>query len=154
MVLRADPYPGSETNPADVFRLAEEYRNAALALSKLGRSGAPMSAAPFRLAAIHAIELYLNVWLLLDGVEPAAIRGLNHDLAKRAELVLKSHLKLRVKTARHLAVLSEQRDYLVSRYAPDLLGTLTQRNRLEATMAEIAGKVTKRVVAHKKSVAA
>ncbi|MEN3793456.1 hypothetical protein [Fulvimarina sp. MAC3] len=110
--------------------------------------------APFRLAAIHAIELYLNVWLLMDGIEPAVIRSLHHDLNKRADMAQNSKLILRVKTARHLAILSEQRDYLVSRYAPDLLGTLTQRNRLETTMAEIAGKVTKRVVAHRKSAAA
>ncbi|EAU41574.1 hypothetical protein FP2506_14114 [Fulvimarina pelagi HTCC2506] len=151
MMVHADPYPGSETEPAAIFRLAEEYRHAAKALSKLARPGAPETLAPFRLAAIHAIELYLNAWLLMDGIAPSVVRGLQHDLAKRAEWALHSKLTLRIKTARHLVALSVQRDYLVSRYAPELLSTLTQRNRLEATLEEVARKVARRCAPEAKS---
>ncbi|WP_349940098.1 hypothetical protein [Fulvimarina sp. MAC8] len=134
--------------------MAEEYRSSAKALVKLGRFGGSITGAPFRLAAIHAIELYLNVWLLLDGIEPSVIRGLHHDFAKRTELVLKSDLRLRLKTVQHLIALSERREYIVARYAPEQLMTLTQPNRLQATLEEVARKVKQRATAGAKTAAA
>ena len=44
-----------------IHRLAEEYRRAAQLLRTQQRQGDPLSLAPCRLTAIHAIELYLNV---------------------------------------------------------------------------------------------
>ncbi|MDY8108417.1 hypothetical protein U0C82_04520 [Fulvimarina sp. 2208YS6-2-32] len=145
MTLERTPFPGSEATAVEIFRLAEEYRIAANALSALGRSGDHLSRAPFRLTATHAVELYLNAWMLLDGVSPAAIRALHHDLGKRADHALASGLGLRGRTAAHLVAMSDRREYLVSRYAPRQFGTLSQINRLTATMDEIAAKVKQRI---------
>jgi len=132
----SSPYPGELATPAD------QYRQAAQLLIQLGRRGKPLSRAPFRLAAIHAIELYLNALLLRSGLEPNAVRGLQHDLAKRAILAADAGLKLRMRTANHLSTLQQSREYLVARYGPELTGKVSQVNRLEATLEEVAKKVT------------
>lgn len=122
--------------------LADEYRKAAQLLTQLGQPGKPLSRAPFRLAAIHAIELYLNALLLHSGSEANAVRGLQHDLARRALLAADAGLKLRLRTANHLSTLQQSREYLVTRYGPELTGNVSQINRLEATLEEVAKKVT------------
>lgn len=61
------PYPGDRADPGDVLRLADEYRAAAVALRLQGRNRDPSSWAPFRLTAIHAVELYLNALLRAAG---------------------------------------------------------------------------------------
>lgn len=121
--------------------LADEYRSAAHALRQLGRPRTPRSRAPFRLAAIHAIELYLNALLLHLGLEPARVRGLQHDLAKRAALAADAGLKLKAKTVTHLAALALNREYLATRYCPELQNA-SELTRLVATLDEIATKVT------------
>lgn len=55
-----------------------------------------------RLAAIHAIELYLNALLLSRGHASSEVRGLQHDLEKRMDLTLSCGKKLRAKTTDHL----------------------------------------------------
>lgn len=62
-------YPGSRASAAEIFALAEEYRLAAEGLMLNGRPRGPISRAPARLCAIHAIELYLNAFLLAGGAE-------------------------------------------------------------------------------------
>jgi hypothetical protein len=69
---------GEEASLADVLALAGEYRKAALKLAELGRRGEPTSWAPFRLCAIHALELHLNALLVHSGEPAARIRGLQH----------------------------------------------------------------------------
>jgi hypothetical protein len=138
----SSPYPGELATPAEIRCLADEYRKAAQLLLQLGRSGRPLSRAPFRLSAIHAIELYLNALLLHSGLEPNQIRGLQHDLAKRASFAAEAGLKLRSRTAAHLTTLARSREYLVTRYGPELTGTVSQINRLQATLEEVAKKVT------------
>jgi hypothetical protein len=66
--IQSKPYPG-ELATADQLRLlADEFREAAdLLLERQGRRRAPLSRAPFRLSAIHAIELYLNAFLMHRG---------------------------------------------------------------------------------------
>ena len=134
-------YPGDLAAPAEVLKLAEEYRRAALVIANLGRRGEPLSRAPYRLTAIHAVELYLNAHLLHVGHAPARVRGLQHDLAARAELSVQSGLLLRKRTASHLKVMASSREYLVTRYGPELTSSLSQVNRLAATLDEVATKV-------------
>ncbi|RWX58969.1 hypothetical protein EN780_35545, partial [Mesorhizobium sp. M4B.F.Ca.ET.089.01.1.1] len=57
-------YPGELASPQQIHELAEEYRKAATLLLQLGRSGKPLTRAPFRLSAIHGIGLYLTALLL------------------------------------------------------------------------------------------
>src|SRR5262245_28709340 len=80
--------PGSNANAEAIILLADEYCRAAQTLLEDGRKGKPLSLAPSRLCAIHAIELYLNAFLLHCGDNPKQIRRRKHDLAERANLVL------------------------------------------------------------------
>ncbi len=135
-------YPGELASPKQIHDLAEEYRKAATLLLQLGRSGKPLTRAPFRLSAIHAIELYLTALLLHRGHDPNQIRKMHHDLAARAKHTVDAGLRLRAKTANHLQSLSQNREYLVTRYGPELAATVSQINRLTATLEEVAAKVT------------
>jgi hypothetical protein len=144
--MTEDKYPGELASPLQIHELAEEYRNAATLLLQLGRSGKPLSRAPFRLSAIHAIELYLTALLLHHGHSPNQIRKMHHDLAARTERTLEAGLRLRTKTANHLRSLSQNREYLVTRYDPEPAATPSQINRLTATLEEVAEKVTLLIV--------
>jgi hypothetical protein len=55
------------------------------------------------MAAIHAVELYLNAFLRHEGVAPGEIRKRMHDLD---EPTLVDKLKLRKRTALHLKVMT------------------------------------------------
>ncbi|NKK89902.1 hypothetical protein GFL95_01170 [Rhizobium leguminosarum bv. viciae] len=134
-------YPGTLATPSDVLRLANEYHQAAVALAGLGRRGDPVSRAPYRMAAIHAVELYLNAYLQNAGHEPSRIRGLQHNMAARTDLCKASGLVLRKRTTAHLRAVAANREYLVTRYGPELTSTLSQINRLAATLAEVAARV-------------
>ena len=136
------PYPGAMSGPREVVKLAAEHHAAARLLSAFGRKGEPISRAPFRMVAIHAIELYLNAYLLHAGLPPQRIRGLQHDLSARTDLALEYGLRLRRRTAAHLRTMSEAREYLLSRYEPDRSSSCSQINRLSATLIEVADKVT------------
>ena len=103
------------------------------------------SRAPWRLLAVHAIELYLNAFLLHAGGEPGSIRGLQHDLSARAERAIAKGLTLRKLTTQHLATVTVDREYLVVRYSPDLLSSMSQINQLAATLEELAEKVAARI---------
>ncbi|MFD1983334.1 hypothetical protein ACFSOZ_11715 [Mesorhizobium newzealandense] len=135
-------YPGELASPEQIHELAEEYRKAATELLKLGRSGKPLTRAPLRLCAIHAIELYLTALLLHRGHNPNQIRKMQHDLAARSAHTVEAGLRLRAKTAKHLQSLSQNREYLITRYGPELATTVSQINRLTATLEEVAAKVT------------
>ena len=140
-VAGANVYPGADATPEDVLALAEEYRRAAVALLPHGRKGEPISRAPARLCAIHAIELYLNAFLLRAGETPTGIRGLRHDLRARTDACLAGGLSLRRRTVAHLHRLTEGREYLVARYGPELSTSLSQINRMMATLEEVARRV-------------
>lgn len=136
-------YPGSTAAPEDIVALADEYRHAAIALMKAGRKGEPLSRAPGRLCAIHAIELYLNANLLAGGMPPDEVRSHFHNLAARAERAIANGLVLRKRTAEHLRKMTDDREYLVSRYGPEMTSTLSQLNRLLATLDEVGEKTRK-----------
>jgi hypothetical protein len=134
-------YPGDAATAEDMLRLAEEYRKAAHLLIQLGRKRAPLTWAPCRLSAIHAIELFLNALLMHNGDESSAVRGMQHDLGKRFERAKHGGLQLRKRTASHLIAMVGSREYLVTRYGPEMTATVSQINRLTATLDEVAKKV-------------
>ena len=140
-------YPGELATTYQVLTLAHEYRNAAIHLVALGRPREPLSRAPFRLAAIHAIELYLNAFLLQRGHPASEIRGLQHNLAERLKLAATYGLHLKVKTAQHINDLAENREYLVTRYGPEMTNSASKLNRLTATMEEVSSKISKSMTA-------
>lgn len=134
-------YPGEHARPGDIRLLADEYRKAAQALILLGKSGKPLTRAPYRLVAIHAIELYLNAFLLQSGCSAGQIRGLQHDFGARARLAVEKGILLRKRTFEHIVSLTGNREYLVSRYGPEMTTRSSEINRLNATMEELAKKV-------------
>lgn len=143
-------YPGENAQPDEILRLAHEYRAAAEHLFGKRRKRQPMSLAPCRLTAIHAIELYLNAHLVASGMSMKDVRALGHDLTARAERSRARGLVFRALTAKHLVELTGSREYLEARYDPAM--TKTQLSRLLATLGEVAAKVTKdRAAAQTKS---
>ncbi len=124
------------------LELADEYANAADTLRKLHRVSKPQSLAPFRFAALHAVELYLSAFLRLHGHESAEIRKSGHRYCDKAQAAGLHGLVLRKRTLKHLHDATEAREYLVTRYdAPGLAGT-SPLSRLEATLSEVKRKVS------------
>jgi hypothetical protein len=138
-------YPGDDASAKQVLLLADEYRRAAITLRMLGRPRNPMSRAPCRLLAIHAIELYLNAVLLAFGWKAARLRGFQHDLVSRTHFAKSAGLVLRKRTEAHIGELSANREYLLMRYGTELPLTACQLSGLEATLREIAEKAGKLV---------
>lgn len=138
----SDLYPGALANADDLLRLAGSYHDAANLLAANSKRRNQLSRAPYRFLAIHAIELYLNAWLIHRGLTPSEIRKLSHNLGTRADLAVPAGLALRSKTLTHLRRIGEFREYLVARYDTRMDGSLSQLNRLEATLAEVSKKVS------------
>lgn len=130
-------YPGDTAEFDEIADLANVYYEAAMALFPLGRKGSLHSYAPARLCSIHAIELFLNAFLRREGLANANIRARCHNLADEDFV---SKLDLRKKTSEHLAVMTRKREYLISRYAPELAHQHTELNRLQATLIEVRDK--------------
>lgn len=134
-------FPGEAATPQEIAGLAGEYRRAADLLLANTRRGRPVSRAPFRFVAVHALELYLNALLLALGQQPSDLRRMRHDLAARSRLAVAARLGLRKRTVAHLTALSTNREYLTTRYDPCARET-SELNRLAATLCEVADKVT------------
>ena len=136
-------YPGEGASATQILLLAEEYRRSADALRSAGRNGYVISWAPYRLVAIHAIELYLNAYLVAADCRAVEIRAMGHDTAARAQSAAVAKLQLRKRTSAHLKALSDTREYFVARYDPaPTPATVSQLNRLDATLAEVAQKAS------------
>ena len=142
-----DPYPGERASAHGLHRLADVYRDAACRAAGSMQRGDPLTAAPMRLLALQSIELNLSAYLVLGGMPAGEIRRLGHDLAARLALAGGAGLVLRRKTAAHVAAAARDREYLLARYGPELLGGVSQVNRLLATMDEVASKVGKAFLA-------
>jgi len=139
----APTYPGSEATVGQLLHLADEYYKAAFGLlPQVSQIDPRTSSAPARLCAIHAVECYLNAFLMFHDVSRGEVRGLQHDLAKRTDMAVAKGLKLKVKTHAHLLRLNDQREYLVVRYGPERVSGLTELNRVFATLKEIGTKVS------------
>jgi len=137
----SDAYPGQDATAEQILRLAGEFRNAAIRLMEHRCKGNALSLVPCRFAALHAIEFYLNAHLLVNGSDHRTVRSLQHDFAIRTAKATASGLVLRKRTADHLAQLTGNREYLVTRYGPEMTSNLSQMNRLMATLQEVAAKV-------------
>ena len=133
-------YGGSPASVRDILNLATQYQDAA---NGLGKSLPKPSQLPRRLLALHAIELYLNAFLLAKGVDPATIRSFRHDLSQRSRLASEAGLVLRKRTMAHLAALSSSNEYHVIRYPPGGASTLSQVTRVMSTLDELSRKVRK-----------
>ena len=131
-------YPGAAATPELLVELANQYRIAAMCTAHMGKPRNPLSRAPTRWLAIHAMELYLNTFLLTRGIDPIEIRKLQHDLAARAEMAKASGLVLRKKAFQSLLTISQTREYLVTRYSAEMTVNLTEINRLMATLDQLA----------------
>lgn len=134
-------YPGSEATIEQFIGLADEYLAAAHSLLPQVNRKKPLSSAPARLCAIHAVEMYLNAFLIFHGSDHKQVRGFRHDLAQRAAMATERGLRLRIKTQAHLLKIHDQREYLVVRYGPEQAGGLSELNRMFATLNEISTKV-------------
>ncbi|MGO6748206.1 hypothetical protein ACCS93_38420 [Rhizobium ruizarguesonis] len=132
-------YPG-KASVRSILNLAKQYQDAA---NKLGQGSSKPNQAPRRLLALHAMELYLNAFLLAKGVNPITICGCQHDLGERTRIASEAGLVLRKRTVTHLATLSASNEYHIIRHAPELTSTLSQLNRLMATADELSRKVRK-----------
>jgi len=137
------PYPGDAASPKQLIQLAAAYREAAKALLPSGKKRDQLSRAPWRLIAIHAVELYLNAALLHFGLASTKIRNLQHNMAARTNLAIAKGLTLRKRTVSHLETLSTNREYLTVRYSPEVPATISQITRLNATLEELSEKVTR-----------
>jgi ribulose-5-phosphate 4-epimerase/fuculose-1-phosphate aldolase len=67
---------------------------------------------------------------------------MQHNLAERAKRAMDSGLQLRKRTAAHISAMVGNREYLVTRYGAEMTSTVSQINRLTATLDEVANKVT------------
>ncbi len=137
----SSPYPGEAATAEQLLQLANEYRTAAHAPRSQSRKRKPLSRAPCRLAAIHAIELYFNALLLHKGMKSAKVRGLKHCLSQRMELANAEGLRLKKKTSAHLIDMTGNREYLVTRYGAEMPASMFEINRLMATLTEVGNKV-------------
>jgi hypothetical protein len=137
----ADKKTSSESNPQELFQLADEYKRAAeTEAARLKKEKhTRMSWAPFRLCAIHATELYLNAFLLHKGETEATVRSLQHKLGERTLLAEKHGLRLKGRTIRHLHKIEENREYLMTRYNPNMKNA-SEINRLTATLEDVREK--------------
>ena len=91
----------------------------------------------------------MNAVLLHGGNGPAAVRGLQHNLAARLEPCRVLGLVLKKRTEDHIRDLSENRDYLIARYAPhEAMGNLSV-NRMTATVVEVCSKAEKLIASPK-----
>lgn len=133
----------------DILTLAAQFRDAAVNLGE----ASPMSAQlPLRLLALHSIELYLNALLLAKGLGQTAIHGLQHDLGERSRIAIHAGLVLRKRTVTHLVALSVLGEYRAVRYAHERSATLSQTNRMLATLDELSKKVRRILKSQQKSV--
>ncbi|UPA28022.1 hypothetical protein K6301_22485 (plasmid) [Shinella oryzae] len=121
-----------------MLNLAARYRDAAITLGE--RLSKP-NHLPRRLLALHSIELYLDALLLANGYDGETIRGIERDFNKRTRIATDIGLVLRKRTAAHLATLSSSREYLAVSYGPETTATLSQMNRVMATLDELSLKV-------------
>ncbi|WP_247221075.1 hypothetical protein [Shinella oryzae] len=145
LIEKGRPEPGNR--PADfckaadvrgILNLAARYRDAAITLGE--RLSKP-NHLPRRLLALHSIELYLDALLLANGYDGETIRGIERDFNKRTRIATDIGLVLRKRTAAHLATLSSSREYLAVSYGPETTATLSQMNRVMATLDELSLKV-------------
>ncbi|WP_459464721.1 hypothetical protein [Rhizobium sp. No.120] len=131
-------YLGKAADVRGILDLAAQYRDAA---NTLGEGMSKPNHLSQRLLALHAIKLYLDALLLANGLDRETIRGFEGDFNERTRVAIDIGLVLRKRTAAHLATLSSNREYLAISYGPETRATLSQMNRVMATLDEVSLKV-------------
>ncbi|MBZ7927118.1 hypothetical protein LAC81_34755 (plasmid) [Ensifer adhaerens] len=132
----ANPKTASVRN---LLNLAAQYKDATIILGAASNS----SHIPRRLLAFHSIELYLDALLLAKGIDQGTIGGFQRELGERMRIACESGLVLRKRTAAHLASLTPNGEQHIIRCAPERTATLSQINRVMATLEEVSQKVSK-----------
>jgi hypothetical protein len=145
----AKDYPGSETTALQLKELAMHYADAACVFEKLPHTPKGLALVPFRLLAIHAIELTFNAVLVHNSVKAEEIRAMHHDLRAHMVMAETFGLKLRPKTVKHICDLTANREYLVHRYDPAESLRAGHLNRLIATLREVSKKTNQLLAAEK-----
>lgn len=135
--IQDEPYPGSQACASELLHLAEVYHQAAIELFENADRRTAISYAPARLCSLQSIELCLNAFLRHSGASCGEIRARRHGLVDETFI---QTLRLKKKTAAHLETLTEQREYLLTRYAPDLVSEQSALTRLRATLNEVMQK--------------
>ena len=141
----SERWHGSETEPAgpaEVLRLADAYRSAAGVMLDARAPGGRRPSAPYRLLAIHAVELYLNALLRHAGADERHVRKMGHNLAARAAKAEGVGLRLRPATAAHLGIMTGRHEYMLARYGPIENAEISEVTRLSATLDEVAKKTS------------
>lgn len=145
MTASSKPNPAAPDVPPsshrELIELAASYAEAAEKLKELWKKGVPLSQAPFRFVAIHAIELYLNAYLETNDHDPKEIRGLQHDLQKKTNCAMADGLKLKLRTVKYLGKLTANADYTCARYKPASLKQPAPPSQLLAAMNDVKDKV-------------
>jgi hypothetical protein len=145
----AKVYPGSATTALQLKELALHYADAACVFEKLPHTPKGLALVPFRLLAIHAIELTFNAVLVHNSVKAEEIRAMHHDLRAHMVMAETFGLKLRPKTVKHICDLTANREYLVHRYDPAESLRAGHLNRLIATLREVSKKTNQLLAAEK-----
>lgn len=127
-----------DPTPQEMLRLADEYAAAANKLEQQRSKRQPFAEAPFRLAAIHAVELYLTAVLLAKGHDAKQVGKLRHDLCGRLKRA--GDLSLRRRTISHLSALTECDEYRATRYQPQNLTSPTPLTSMKATLNDVQAK--------------
>ncbi len=143
----APPVLEAEDATKATLKLAGEYKKAAGMLYAAAQKTNPLSLAPWRLLAIHAIELYLNAYLVSKGSDQNTLKSIPHNFGRRAKLALGSKLVLKKKTIDHLTSMTAKREYVIARYGPGTKDENSELNRLTATLEEISSKVAAAIAA-------
>lgn len=140
-------YPGSEATVSELLELAGNYHRAAESLRARDDRRDRTSSAPVRFCAVHAVETYLNAFLVFHGADRKEVRSLQHDLVKRTEMAAARGLCLRKRTRSHLLQVTGLREHLVVRYGPERMKGLPDLNRTFATLEEVGKKVSAAILA-------
>ncbi len=135
--IQDEPYPGSQACASELLHFAEVYHQAAIELFENADRRTAISYAPARMCSLQSIELCLNAFLRTSGASAEDVRGRHHSLIDETFV---QTLRLKKKTAAHLETLTEQREYLLTRYAPDLVSEQSELTRLRATLDEVMQK--------------
>ncbi len=120
--------------------LAQEYDAAANFLKERFRKQSPVSRAPACLAALYAVECYLDAYLMTRGLQPVVVKGLGHSLTQRNILSAAADLNLSKRTQQHLCALDTSREELIAGTDDNCFAALSEVNKLFGTLAEVAEK--------------
>jgi HEPN domain-containing protein len=146
MATALPPYPGDHIDGVALLGMAKSYHEAADRLRAALTPCKNGDYAPWRLLALHAIELYLSAAMLRHDHDMAVVRSSSHDLEKKLNLLLKDGMRFSEKTCHVLRLVSQDRHYVRARYAPDMVKEMMPITRLNAALSDVAALMSRQVV--------